>query len=63
MSTKKSGHEFRKLRKEKGKNDRILSVNMKNWLVSSTHSVNNELKGNKNENQNNITEAEQNNQS
>lgn len=63
MSTKKSGHEFRKLRKEKEKNDRILSVNMKNWLISSTLSVNNELKGNENENKNNISEAEQNDQS
>jgi len=36
---------------------------MKNWLISSTLSVNNELKGNENENQNNINEAEQNDQS
>jgi len=36
---------------------------MKNWLISSTLYVNNELKGNENENKNNITEAEQNDQS
>jgi len=63
MSTKKSGHEFRKLRKEKKKNHRIRSVNMKNWLISSTLSVNVQLKGNENENKNNITEAEKNDQS
>ncbi|KAL4144002.1 hypothetical protein QTP88_006247 [Uroleucon formosanum] len=36
---------------------------MKNWLISFTLSVNNELEGNENENKNNITEAEQNDQS
>ncbi|KAL4134804.1 hypothetical protein QTP88_006516 [Uroleucon formosanum] len=36
MSTKKSGHEFRKLRKEKEKNDRVLSIRQPRYRKKKT---------------------------